>query len=130
MFMDGLTVSRMTFKEISPIVPYIKQARMRVRDNQNTVWFGAKLGDELVGVVSCVLRQAYIYYNTDFVRKEYRNKGIYARLFEERDKYVLTLNRDLIKAKCTRNSLSHYLKNGFVAIGPGKSLTPVEKRIG
>jgi hypothetical protein len=128
--MDKLTVSRMPYEEISPIVPYVKETRMRVRNNENTVWFGAKLGDELVGVVSCVLRQAYVYYNTDFVRKEYRNKGIYARLFEERDKYVLTLNRDLIKAKCTRNSLNHYLKNGFVATGNGKSLTPVEKRIG
>jgi GNAT superfamily N-acetyltransferase len=130
MVLDGLTVSRMAFEEIAPIVSYIKETRMRVRNNENTVWFGAKIGDELVGVVSCVLRKAYVYYNTDFVRKEYRNKGIYARLFEERDKYVLTLNRDLIKAKCTRNSLNHYLKNGFVATGNGRSLTPVEKRIG
>jgi hypothetical protein len=72
--MDKLTVSRMPYEEISPIVPYVKETRMRVRNNENTVWFGAKLGDELVGVVSCVLRQAYVYYNTDFVRKEYRNK--------------------------------------------------------
>ena len=127
--MDELTISRMTFEEIAPIVPYVMAGRMRVRNTENTVWFGAKIGDEVVGVVSCVLRRGYVYYNTDFVRKEFRNKGIYARLFEERDKYVLTLNRDLIKAKCTPNSLNHYLKNGFTATAKGRSLTPVEKRI-
>lgn len=129
MFMDELTVSQMSFEEIAPIVPYVINARMRVRNTENTVWFGAKLGNEIVGVVSCVLRRDYIYYNTDFVIKEYRNKGIYTRLFEERDKYAVTLNRDLIKAKCTRYSLNHFLKNGFKAIAIGRSLTPVEKRI-
>lgn len=128
--MNELIVSRMSFEEIAPIVPYVLKARMRVRNTENTVWFGAKIGDEVVGVVTCVLRRAYVYYNTDFVRHEYRKKGIYTRLFEERDRYVLTLNRNLIKAKCTRNSLNHYLKNGFVATANGKSLTPVEKRIG
>lgn len=126
--MDELAISRMTFEEIAPIVPYVMAGRMRVRNNENTVWFGAKIGNEVVGVVSCVLRKGYVYYNTDFVRKEFRNKGIYARLFEERDKYVLTLDRDLIKAKCTPNSLKHYLKNGFTATAKGRSLTPVEKK--
>ncbi len=127
--MDEITVARMTFEEIAPIVPFLIQGRMRVRNTENTIWFGAKLGDEIVGVVSCVLRRTYVYYNSDFVRKEYRKKGIYARLFEERDKFVLTLNSDLIKAKCTPNSLNHYLKNGFIATANGRSLTPVERRI-
>jgi GNAT superfamily N-acetyltransferase len=127
--MDEVIISRMTFAEIATIVPYVIESRMRVRNTENTVWFGAKIGDEVVGVVSCVLRREFVYYNTDFVRKEFRNKGIYSRLFKERDKYVITLDRDLIKAKCTRNSLNHYLKNGFVATAKGRSLTPVEKRI-
>jgi GNAT superfamily N-acetyltransferase len=130
MLVDELIVSRMSFEEIAPIVPYVIEGRLRVRNTENTVWFGAKLGDEVVGVVSCVLRRAYIYYNTDFVKKEFRKKGIYTRLFEERDKYVLTLNRDLIRAKCTRYSLNHYLKNGFTATAKGGSLTPVEKKLG
>ncbi|MEH7276677.1 GNAT family N-acetyltransferase [Neobacillus vireti] len=129
MFMEELTVSRMTFEEIAPIVPYVIKGRMRVRNTENTIWFGAKMGDEVVGIVSCVLRREYVYYNTDFVRKDYRSKGIYRRLFEERDKFVFTLNKDLIKAKCTPYSLNHYLKNGFIATAKGRSLTPVEKRL-
>ena len=127
--MNELTVSRMSFEEVAPIVPYVLKARMRVRNTENTVWFGAKIGDEVVGVVTCVLRRAYVYYNTDFVRHEYRKKGIYTRLFEERDKYVATLNTKLIKAKCTPYSLRQYLKNGFEETGKRKSLTYVEKRI-
>ncbi|MEH7180825.1 GNAT family N-acetyltransferase [Neobacillus vireti] len=127
--MEELTVSRMTFEEIAPIVPYVIKGRMRVRNTENTIWFGAKMGDEVVGIVSCVLRREYVYYNTDFVRKDYRSKGIYRRLFEERDKFVFTLNKDLIKAKCTPYSLNHYLKNGFIATAKGRSLTPVEKRL-
>jgi hypothetical protein len=75
------------------------------------------------------MKKTFVYYNTDFVRKEFRGKGIYIRLFEERDKYVATLNTNLIKAKCTPYSLSHYLKKGFEETGKRKSITYVEKRI-
>jgi GNAT superfamily N-acetyltransferase len=124
-----ITISQMTFDEISPIVPYVLRGNMRVRNTEKTIWFGARLGEEIVGIVSCVVKETFVYYNTDFVRKEYRGKGIYNRLFEERDKYVATLNTNLIKAKCTPYSVRHYLKNGFVETGKRKSLTYVEKRI-
>jgi hypothetical protein len=124
-----ITISQMTFDEISPIVPYVLRGNMRVRNTENTIWFGARYGEEIVGIVSCVMKETYVYYNTDFVRKEFRGKGIYIRLFQERDKYVATLNMNLIKAKCTPYSLRHYLKNGFEETGKRKSITYVEKRI-
>lgn len=124
-----ITISQMTFDEISPIVPYVLRGNMRVRNTENTIWFGARYGEEIVGIVSCVMKGTYVYYNTDFVRKEFRGKGIYIRLFQERDKYVATLNTKLIKAKCTPYSLRQYLKNGFKETGRRKSLTYVEKRI-
>jgi hypothetical protein len=127
--MMEITISQMTFDEISPIVPYVLRGNMRVRNTENTIWFGARYGNEIVGIVSCVRKETFVYYNTDFVRKEFRGKGIYIRLFEERDKYVATLNTNLIKAKCTPYSVSHYLKNGFTETGKRKSITFVEKRI-
>ncbi|MEC1524055.1 GNAT family N-acetyltransferase [Neobacillus niacini] len=127
--MMNITISLMTFHEISPIVPYVLRGNMRIRNTENTIWFGAKYGEEIVGIVSCVIKETFVYYNTDFVRKEFRGKGIYKRLFEERDKYVETLNKNLIKAKCTPYSLRLYLKNDFVATGKRKSITYVEKRI-
>jgi GNAT superfamily N-acetyltransferase len=127
--MMNITISQMTFEEISPIVPYVLRGNMRVRNTENTIWFGARCGEEIVGIVSCVIKKTFVYYNTDFVRKEFRGKGIYIRLFEERDKYVATLNTNLIKAKCTPYSLRHYLKKGFIETGKRKSITYVEKSI-
>jgi hypothetical protein len=124
-----ITISKMTFEEIAPIIPFVRKGNMRIRDTVNTVWFGAKWGEELVGIVSCVINRNFVYYNTDFVKKEFRKKGIYRLLFEERDKYVSTLQMNLIKAKCTPFSLRHFLKNGFVETGRRKSITFVEKRI-
>jgi hypothetical protein len=124
-----ITISQMAFNEIDPIIPLVRKGNMRVRNTNQTVWFGAKVGEELVGIVSCVIYETYVFYNTDFVKKEYRKKGIYSRLFVERDKFVSGLDRNLIKAKCTPFSVNHYLKNGFVAIGNRKSITFVERRI-
>jgi hypothetical protein len=124
-----ITISQMAFNEIDPIIPLVRKGNMRVRNTNQTVWFGAKVGEELVGIVSCVIYETYVFYNTDFVKKEYRKKGIYSRLFVERDKFVSGLDRNLIKAKCTPFSVNHYLKNGFVATGNRKSITFVERRI-
>jgi hypothetical protein len=124
-----ISISQMTFNEIDPIIPFVRKGNMRVRNTNHTVWFGAKVGEELVGIVSCVIYETHIFYNTDFVKKEYRKKGIYSGLFTERDKFVAGLSRNLIKAKCTPFSVEQYLKNGFVATGKRKSITFVEKKI-
>jgi len=126
----NLTVSQMSFEEIAPIVPIVRKGHMRVRNTERTIWFGAKIDDELVGIVSCVLYEEYIFYNTDFVKKEFRNQGIYRKLFEERDKYASTLKTKKIKAKCTPYSIRYYLKNGFTVTGMRKSITFVEKLVG
>lgn len=122
-----ITICQVSFREITPIIPYIKKAKMKVRYTENTNWIAAKYGDELVGVVAYTIYPNVILYRTDFVKRKYRKQGIYKQLFAERDRLVAELESKKVIAYCTRYSLDHYLNNGFEAIRKKKKVTYVER---
>ncbi|WNS75374.1 GNAT family N-acetyltransferase [Bacillus sp. DTU_2020_1000418_1_SI_GHA_SEK_038] len=125
--MMDITISQVTFREITPIIPYIKQAKMKIGYTENTSWIAAKNGDELVGVVGYTVYPEVILYRTDFVKRNYRGRGIYKLLFAERDRLVSKLGSKTVIAYCTKYSLGYYLNNGFKEIRKLKKVTYVER---
>jgi GNAT superfamily N-acetyltransferase len=110
-----LSIEKSTFKELEAIILLAGQDGMRVHDVPGSVWFCAKVDGEMAGFVSCYIseRQGKAVFKSDYVRKEYRRRGIYRKLFEARLDYVKDFNVKKIKASCTKMSLGCFLAYGF-----------------
>lgn len=80
----------------------------------NTTYIGAFIGDKLVGVCGFAIIGSVLRYKTDGVLKEYRGKGIYSRLFNEREKMCKAIFKKRTTAFCTSKSVGMYLANGFI----------------
>ncbi|MGE6754188.1 GNAT family N-acetyltransferase [Rossellomorea sp. NPDC071047] len=86
-----------------------------MNDVPGSVWFCAIVDGEMAGFVSCYIREKHgkAVFKSDYVRGEYRRRGIYRKLFETRLNYVKKFNVRKIKASCTKMSLGCFLSYGF-----------------
>lgn len=114
----NISIETSTFKELEPLILLAGKDGMRVHDVPGSVWFCARVDGEMAGFVSCYIRekQGKAVFKSDYVRGEYRRKGIYRKLFEKRLDYVKNFNVRKIKASCTKMSLECFLSYGFKKI--------------
>lgn len=84
-------------------------------------WYIA-IDTEVIGFCSAIIKKDYISFNHDYVKPEYRNKGIYSQLFANR----LNDCSGLLKAVCTPMSKNIFIKNKFIVIKETKNYTFVE----
>ena len=75
-----------------------------------------------------IRKKDVILFKNTFVLEEYRRKGIYRQLFEEKMKHVTLLQPSKIVAYCTLMSVQHCLNNGFQVVKRRKSIIHVEKK--
>jgi hypothetical protein len=102
-FLCGFATSRKVISELTyPI--YV---------DDNSVFYFAFLHENVIGFCSAKLTNKKIIFCHDYVINEYRNKGIYNKLFNMRlNDYV---NKELY-AVCTKKSISTFLRFGFCVI--------------
>lgn len=93
----------------------LKRERVAIqREDGKTRYLGAFEGNRLVGVVGWTdMGNGHIRLKTDFVRPEFRRKGIYQMLWAGRMERVEALCPRVLTAFCTSMSLPTYLKAGF-----------------
>lgn len=84
------------------------------REESKARYLGAFEGNRLVGVVGWTdMGNGHIRLKTDFVRPEFRRKGIYQMLWAGRMERVEALRPRVSTAFCTPMSLPTFLKAGF-----------------
>lgn len=115
----NMTIEESTFKELESVIQMARKDGMRVHDVPGSIWFCAKVDGELAGFVSCYIRKrkGKAVFKSDYVREEYRRRGIYRKLFEARLDYVSIADVKIIKASCTKMSLGCFLAYGFKSTG-------------
>lgn len=69
-----------------------------------------------------VIKDGHIRFKTDYVRPNFRGKGLYSALWEYRMNLIFKeYNPHTITAYCTEMSLPKYLKEGFLTRSVGKT---------
>ncbi|WP_026691746.1 GNAT family N-acetyltransferase [Alteribacter aurantiacus] len=123
-----VTIKRVPFKKVRPLRGAYKQAGLKLKNFKGTVWLGAYYKGRLVGVCAYRSTKRGILFKRDFVVADYRGKGIYRKLFEERMRRMKKLKPHRIYAYCNKNSLPYYLKQGFKRVGKRRHFTVVERQ--
>jgi GNAT superfamily N-acetyltransferase len=100
----------------------ISELTYPITTTDNDIWYIALDNYKVVGFCCAVIKKGYTSFNHDYVLPEYRNKGIYSQLFENR----LNDTMGLIKAACTKNSINTFKKNKFKVIKQTKNYIFVE----
>lgn len=121
----GLTVREVRYEELEPIV---EERGGRYMDDEPTrTWFGAFVGEELVGCCSVqVLDHPTIAtYRNDYVCEGWRRRGVYQALFRARLDWCRAHGVRVVSTRCTAASLSTYLRWGFVRPPDWPDLAPV-----
>src|SRR5690606_36012511 len=81
----------------------------------DAAWFGAYRDNTLLGCC-CAMQcgdTSVVYFQRDFVFKEYRRKGVYSRLFKERMEYSIKQGYKHAVAMCNENSKKVFKQYGF-----------------
>lgn len=93
------------------------------RHNDGTQYVGAFDGDRLIGIAGFKRREKTIQYVRDFVLPQYRKQGVFAELWQYRERMIqeaIQANKWTIRERnafCSSDALLMYLKNGFDKAG-------------
>lgn len=114
--MKGISIKRVHYSEIKPLVPLAEKERTTMANPHGAHWFGAFNGDEVVGCCCAVMGKGITArLKSDFVKEEYRGKGIYRRLFAARYNHAMCKGYMKFTAFCTPLSIGIYIEYGFKA---------------
>ena len=94
----------------------LRKERVAIKkDDGKTNYLGLYDGIKLIGVVGWQkIGEGHIRLKTDYIRKEYRGKGGYSKLWKVRwNEIVLLYKPKQFSAFCTEMSLPKYIKEGF-----------------
>ena len=80
--------------------------------DNNAIYQGAYIKEELVGIVSYIEHPNHVYLGHAYVKEEHRGKGIYKLLWEYRNMKVRDISKPTV-AYCNVSSLKHFLDNGY-----------------
>lgn len=97
-----------TYNEVEAVFGNLKPDLL----DQHAVYQGAFIKDQLIGIVSYVEHQNYIYLGHAYVLEEHRGKGVYKLLWEYRNMKIRDLNKQTV-AYCNVSSLKHFLNNDY-----------------
>lgn len=91
-----------------------KELGGNVWDDDGKVWYVALMDGKVCGFVAALYKQNKVTFCSDYILPEFRNAGIYNKLFATR---LSDCKDNIIMATATPLSLNHYLNNGFVVTG-------------
>lgn len=103
-----MEIKKTKYSEVETVFKNIKPDLL----DENAIYYGTYIKDELIGIVSYVENPTTIYLCHAFVKEEYRNSGIYKLLWEYRNSKIKESNKQ-IYAHCNVDSLKHFINNGY-----------------
>ena len=104
-------IRRVDFESIKPI-SFLHKESVDFKDNGVTSYIGAFIDGRIVGCVGYQFVGNVMRYKTDAVHPDYRNMGIYSKLWTVRE-LECAGKSSVTTAFCTKKSIHQYLKNGF-----------------
>ena len=108
-----LIIRKGNIDELNHLKQIAMKERVILKDTISDVnYIIAQLDGLIIGFVGYSILKNKARFKSDFVHPEFRCKGIYSILFQERLKRVKNIKQ--IDAFCTKFSLPKYLKNGFI----------------
>lgn len=122
-----LNVRTCAYDELKPISVMTKEG-VALHDNGSTLYIGCFDGDKIVGVVGFQRLGSKMRYKTDYVRPEYRGRGIYSMLFKHRDMICTRMGCKVFTAFCTKMSAATYLRNHFKKKSEKNGIIFVERK--
>ena len=108
------TIGEIDYDDTKPFHNEMKKEHVDTKSTPNTRYFGVYVGGELAGFVGVMDKGVgLVRFKFDYVRPEFRGKGLYNALFQ----YRLEKYRDRkISAFCTNMSVGTYKRYGFMEI--------------
>jgi predicted GNAT family acetyltransferase len=97
-----------TYEEVEAVFGELKPDLL----DKNAIYQGAYIRDQLIGIVSYVEHENYIYLGHAYVLEEHRGKGVYKLLWEYRNMKIRDLHKQTV-AYCNVSSIKHFLNNGY-----------------
>jgi hypothetical protein len=80
--------------------------------DKHAIYYGCIIDNEIAGIVSYVEHDYVIYLCHDYVKEEYRMRGIYKLLCDYRESILKDSNKD-IYAHCNLNSIKNFMNMGY-----------------
>jgi hypothetical protein len=114
------------YNELKPLF-FMQKERVDFKYNPSTVYLGAFVDGNIVGLVAWQKIGNVLRYKTDCVLPNYRGKGIYSSLWRKRDELCNGISRSKTTAFCTPMSLGMYQSKGFFRVSERNGITFVEK---
>jgi hypothetical protein len=104
-----MEIKKVTYQEVKNEFSSIKPDLL----DECAIYYGCFISEELVGIVSYVEHPFVIYLCHDFVKEEFRNRGVYKMLLNYRDSLLKESNK-IVYAHCNTNSLKHFINSGYI----------------
>lgn len=108
------------------LLSFMQNESVDFKDNGETHYIGAFVDGKIVGCVGYQFVGKVMRYKTDAVHPDYRNKGIYSKLWTVRE-LECRGKSNITTAFCTKKSVHQYLKNGFEAQSKRGEITFVKR---
>jgi hypothetical protein len=103
-----MEIRKVSYKEVSDEFKIIKPDLL----DEYATYYGCFIKDELVGVVSYVEHPHVIYLCHAYVKKDYRNRGVYKLLWNYRESKIAETTKPMY-AHCNVDSLKYFINNGY-----------------
>lgn len=129
---ENLLIRKVDYNFIKRFSALMKREQVDVKYYPTAKYLGGFIdGVKIAGWVGWqpMKNTDHIRFKTDYVMPDYRRKGIYRRLFDERMVQVLELKPKKLSAYCTEKSLPLFLTYGFEYRSQNR-ITYVTKEIG
>ncbi len=126
--MLDMKLKEISFREVLPLKEAFEKESLKLRKTRATIWLGAYCEGKLAGVCAFRRTKYGIKCKSDLVLKEFRGRGVYRRLFEERLKRVRSMDAEKLYAYCNTNSRPMYETYGFKRKGRLKRYTYMERK--
>lgn len=133
MNLENIEIRKTNWGSVAKFKSFAEKEHVQMKED-DTVYFGAYIGDKLIGFAGYKIVGKKVRYKADYIFNRFRRKGVYSKIWEERDKEVFELLKRKgfreINAFCTSKSVGMYLKNNFKQVSKNENnITFVRKVI-
>ena len=130
--LDGVPLELMRAKMAS--VKFLKKLAAKegvsFTNNENCTWFIVTKGFEIIACCSLMhVSDEICRFKSDFVRKDWRGKGLYDIMFKQRDEYAEEKGYVRATAFSSQDSRSTFLRHGFTMVGKHKDDDPQDGQV-
>lgn len=108
-----MKIIKIDYVQIETYKSLVAKERVSLENPKEAVWFAAYIEEELVGFNCVVIKKQNARLKSDYVFKEFRNKGIYNLMFQYRIDYCIQERVKKMTAFCSPMSLGTFLRYGF-----------------